>query len=938
MAITAVNPATGERLELVNGQWVPAGGAATPAPMAAPLTVGTPRAERPRDPLEVQKDQLDIQLKRQQLATKTPNPENDVLKDAISGLGVDELLTGVKRAREQVKTGWATGIPGALGGIVPGSTRNDFKAMLSQIQGGIILEKLQALKEASKTGASGMGALSEKEGERLAASVAALNENMSADELERSFQEIERHAKTLQAVRDGKDPSNPAVAKQYGIAAPIPAVVSPPPTGGNGGGDTPPGMSELSDDQKRAYAAFVSSHNGKPDPKQLKIFLEQLTGKTVTNADAIAASLAQGQAPNTAVENLTYKEKVNARLAAEDKLGLGENPATTLAMQGGTLGISDEAAGVGNALSGVLSAPFTGRLDLVGDYRIGRDVERQRIENAREQLGYGGTAIEGISGLASAGPSALAAFSPRAAVGAAATAGALGGWGSGEGTQDSLVRGVGGAAAGAALQGVGNVVARRLSGGGGMAPQLAEASKAENVDLLKPMVDPNEIGKYGALESNVYSQPIIRGAAARVRGQIEDRAEALGRGGTALDELSLGAATQSAARAQHGTLKATRTRLYNRADASYAADGNPDIPATKAIAAADAQIAELSRLPQQNAGEIEFLNGLKADLSQPSLKLQDIRNLRTGLRSRLTDNLLRTKVEARANEILDVARDDIEAAVSPKTANAYRRADMFEAQRRDYVRNVIEKFIGTDQRPLEAGKAFQRLKALASPRGDGKRLAAFYRRLDPSEQNDVAASFADYMGHGGEDEPFSTARWLKQTKTLSPSAQRTIFGPAGEQSIKNLRLLSQKLEMAEKDINRSRSASTLERQGWRLAARNFISTIAGIGGGSALATGNTALGAAGIGVAGATMGASAFRRVLSARAMVNPRVTRWLAQAADVNSPRAAAESVRKLGLVISREPALANELTPIYDFLQGRVSQPLAAQPQTEGGNGENQ
>jgi hypothetical protein len=43
-------------------------------------------------------------------------------------------------------------------------------------------------------------------------------------------------------------------------------------------------------------------------------------------------------------------------------------------------------------------------------------------------------------------------------------------------------------------------------------------------------------------------------------------------------------------------------------------------------------------------------------------------------------------------------------------------------------------------------------------------------------------------------------------------------------------LLSRKLEEAEKDINRSRSATVLERQGIRSAARAFIAGIAGIGG------------------------------------------------------------------------------------------------------------
>jgi hypothetical protein len=80
------------------------------------------------------------------------------------------------------------------------------------------------------------------------------------------------------------------------------------------------------------------------------------------------------------------------------------------------------------------------------------------------------------------------------------------------------------------------------------------------------------------------------------------------------------------------------------------------------------------------------------------------------------------------------------------------------------------------------------------------------------------------------------------------------------------------------------------------------------------------------------MGGSAARRVLSARAMVNPKVSMWLADTADVATTKQAANQVRKLGVIISREPALANELKPVYAWLQNRLELPLAAQPQSEG------
>jgi hypothetical protein len=132
----------------------------------------------------------------------------------------------------------------------------------------------QALKDASKTGASGLGALSEKEGERLASSVAALSPNMSPDEYEKSRSAKSRSTpRPCAAIRDGKDPSDPAVAKQIDQEATrISALISaaPPAAQTRHRSSTPveasaeaAGVTNLSDDQKHAYDAFLAAN---PNP------------------------------------------------------------------------------------------------------------------------------------------------------------------------------------------------------------------------------------------------------------------------------------------------------------------------------------------------------------------------------------------------------------------------------------------------------------------------------------------------------------------------------------------------------------------------------------------------------------------------------------------------------------------------------------------------
>jgi hypothetical protein len=905
---------------------------------------GTPKPKEPKAPVFV--PQGATQMFDPNTNTYVPVPkapggeEKDALKEAIAGLGVEELLSGIKRARGHLKSGWATGTWGALAELKPGggTPRDDFLGQLKSIQGGIINEKLAALKEASKTGASGLGALSEKEGERLASSVAALTENMSERAYEDSFKEIARHAYVLQAVRDGKDPRSAATQKE--IDGQVNAFLAADQSNGASGPPpaNAPGVSDLTLDQQAKDKAFLATN---PTPEQYTSFLSSLLN-TPIEARAAAARLDaanKGGSYSGKRVDPDYAKRVRDRIAAEDKAGLGDNPTTTLAMQGGTLSLSDEAAGVGNAVAGVLAAPFTGKLDIGGDYRFGRDVERMRIADARQQLGYGGTAIELISGGGAGGPGRfIGALTPKAIALAAgksgAAGGALAGFGSGEGTNESVIGAGGGAVAGGVLgryapAAIEKVLPRRFRAPQGMAPDVADAARAEGVDLIRPMVDPASRSDYGALESNVYSQPIIRGAAARVRGQIEDRVGQLAPGGAALETNAAGDIIQNSGNRFITRSRNIKNRLYDRAENL---GGSNAVKTSEAQGQIDQELAQLKEAPDTNAAEIGFLEGLKSDLARPQT-VGSIRRIRTSLRGQINQaNLTATTAEARALRVLDAAKTDIQRDAPPAAAAAYSRADAFNRERQTHIDTVLRDFLGKRDQPLDSEKAFARLKSLASPGGGGRRLAAVMRNLEPDERQDIAATIAQSLGRDAPDAPFSTAKFVSQSAKLSPAARRTIFGQDGAQSIDNLRLLSRKLEEAEKDINRSRSATVLERQGIRSAARAFIAGIAGLG--AQAASGSVGVGVAGLGVAGAAMGASAARRVLSARAMVNPRVSRWLAESVSATTPAQAKEATRKLGVIIAREPALAHELQPIYALLENKLEVPLTAAEKRGGGD----
>ncbi len=135
----------------------------------------------------------------------------------IDGLKIDQRLKAVNRARAIIDRGRATGIVGQVGKGFWGSDAADLKGALSTIQGGIVIDQLMDLKKSSPNGASGMGALSEKEGAWLANAVSALNTDMSSDSLLDSLNAVEGSLKSMRAIRQGFDPANDNVRKQFGL-------------------------------------------------------------------------------------------------------------------------------------------------------------------------------------------------------------------------------------------------------------------------------------------------------------------------------------------------------------------------------------------------------------------------------------------------------------------------------------------------------------------------------------------------------------------------------------------------------------------------------------------------------------------------------------------------------------------------------------------------
>jgi hypothetical protein len=435
----------------------------------------------------------------------------------------------------------------------------------------------------------------------------------------------------------------------------------------------------------------------------------------------------------------------------------------------------------------------------------------------------------------------------------------------------------------------------------------------------------------GNLEATPGGAPVIQRAVRETTDDIEAAAQRAGGPGNVATEADVpGGMVQNAGRRFIQRTKGVADRLYNRARSLAGPDAT--VTPREGLNQLRRELMDLQQAPSVNAGEIEFINDIGADLTNGPLTVEAIRAVRQGIRSRITEkSLTASQAEARAHRILDALQQDVTASLPAAAATAFRRADTYYRERMTHIDDILERFIGNNkagQPRLSGEAAFKQLRQMASPNGDGRRLAAMWRDMTADEQADVAATLMHTLGRRANqpDAPFSIDLFITQAATLSPSARRTIFGPAGAESVNRLVRLSRALQASQKEVNKTKSgASVIRTAGGTLAA-------ALLGGGGAAGMAGAGTGAA---VAGGTIAAMLAKtgiNNLSARALMSPRVSSWLADVSQATTPAQIQALSRRLGVIASREPALSGELGRLQQALSGEARAPALA----EGGEDE--
>lgn len=434
---------------------------------------------------------------------------------------------------------------------------------------------------------------------------------------------------------------------------------------------------------------------------------------------------------------------------------------------------------------------------------------------------------------------------------------------------------------------------------------LIRAGRDEGVSVNRAMADPRIQNRVTGTEATLAGGPRIQGEMRRIGSQIEGRVDRLGRGGTAMDENNAGEMVRNVATR---SIRDSGRRARELYDSAEAASEGVRVQPQQSTQVIDDVLTRLNETPETNGAEIAFLQRLRTDF-EADLSVGALRRIRTQLRGRIRNGgLTFGEDEASVLAIMDSASQDIERGLREagrgQAATLFRQADDFYRQRMEFIDGTLQRLVGRRNAELSPERVFNNLRSMAQPRGDNAALARFIREMEPEEQADLAATFAQSLGRNNRGD-FSTAHFLSQVEKLPRAARINIFGQSGARSIDNLTTLAREHARVMGGLNNSRTGVAND---WRSFVTNAL-----FGGGVGVATesGITALA-----VAGAGMAAKSGRDLISARALMSTNLTNWARQAPRTANPAPIRRHIARLGSIASREPAIAAEVQQLQQFL----------------------
>lgn len=216
-----------------------------------------------------QMDLTDAQREREDFETVTTQ------KDIRQRLRMGNVLENVRRVREiaeQGGTGWQS-----LLSAVPESSARELEAALRPIRATLAFDRLQEMREESKTGGA-LGAVSEKELALLEGAVSALDTGVSRGSFLDSLDQIERHFVGSQLALSGIDPESDQGRSFYGEY----------------GVDMPEEGRAFNQRQRKVFDAVMQA-NPDATPDQLRSIFDAAGVPPISNLDEVVEARRQGR-------------------------------------------------------------------------------------------------------------------------------------------------------------------------------------------------------------------------------------------------------------------------------------------------------------------------------------------------------------------------------------------------------------------------------------------------------------------------------------------------------------------------------------------------------------------------------------------------------------------------------------------------------------------
>jgi len=375
---------------------------------------------------------------------KIMDPQSVVREGEAASVAGSDTVAGQTVARLQKEIG--------EGGTFRPEARDRLKAeiknRISQLNQAFINERVRFKETADRFGINPLDVVGRHPGEKF--------QNIEATYLGRPVKDVDYHGNAI--------PAAPGDTKNFDLVP----------------GDAPEGSDDgvrkgirLSGGDEAKISSFARQASS---PNQIIDFARQF-GIAITPEDAVKAIdyYSKGGTGEVGFDYSKADAVANEdaiRVKARNDALNGGTGLPGLITQGASFGLSDEAIGAGEALSGLVR----GDLNVGRNYAAGRDAERMSLEETRRKTGVLGTLAELGGGVLTGGAGVRSAITSAPALGArvlqGAKAGVLGGatagFGYGDGAQNSAVGGVlggvGGGVLGAAIPIGGQVLRDRIGG------------------------------------------------------------------------------------------------------------------------------------------------------------------------------------------------------------------------------------------------------------------------------------------------------------------------------------------------------------------------------------------------------------------------------------------------------------------------------------------